>query len=393
MNAMTAQLPKTAKPKTSPSLAAEASSGKDARSSLRGMTVADGEAKLAPEQSPPSSDRGLGDVLRPSGASKTASPASEGASSQSAAPKADRKAENEARKAAQLAKKDEVHAAREAARKPQSAKEKANAEKAAEFEATKETRQAAWEEKVKKQHAFSAEHERLEQTFEAKEAFKYKDAKLQAARGQLDTAKGAMDWDEARKHVKSVKTEVDALKPHIDFFKVLEKDRLPWVRAKLGKDADTKLKKTEERVAGRYELGRDELAKLKNWLDTNYMGSVERPQTEQEFNEVKHDDGLAQDKLDELLAKGVVRSGGLARKYKSSYDTGADFSVEYTIQGLPQIVVHAHCTSGGHAKPGNACHWKFKSQKTSAGASHSISDKFVAAIMDVSANKSAPIQR
>ncbi len=390
---MTAQLPKTAKPKTSPSLAAEASSGKDTWSSVRGMTVADGEAKLAPEQSPPGSDRGLGAVLRPPETSKTASPASESASPQSAAPKADRKAESEARKAAQLAKRDEVHAAREAARKPPSAKEKENAEKALEFEATKGTRQAAWEEKVKKQYAFSAEWDGLAQTYEAKEAFKYRDAKLLDAKGQVEAAGGATDWDEARKHVKSVKKEVDALKPHIDFFKVLEKDRIPWVRAKLGKDADKTLKNTEERIAGRYELGRDELPKLQNWLKSNYMGSVERPQTEQEFNDVKHDDDLAHDKLDELLAKGVIRSGGLARKYKSSYDTGADFSVEYTIEGVPQIVVHAHCTSGGHAKPGNACHWKFKSQKTSAGASHKISDKFVASIMDVSANKSAPIQR
>jgi len=356
------------------------------------MTVADGEATLAPEPTPSGSDRGLGEVLRPSEASKTASTTS-GSASQSAAPKADRKAENEARKAAQLAQKDKVHEARAAARKTPSAVEKQRNEKAAEFEATKGTRQAAWEEKVKKQFTFSAEHERLEQTFEAKEAFKYKDAKLQAARGQLDTAKGTMDWDEARKHVKSVKTEVDALKPHIDFFKVLEKDRLPWVRAKLGKDADKTLAKTNERVAGRFELGRDELQKLRSWLDANYMGSVERPQTEQEFKDVKHDDGLASAKLDELLAIGVIRSGGLAKKYKTSWDKGSDFSVEYTIQGIPQIVLHAHCNPSGTAKSGNAIHWKYKAEKYSPGASHPVSDKFVAAIMDVSANKNAPIER
>jgi flagellar biosynthesis chaperone FliJ len=380
---MTAQLPKPVTKPRSPA-PVDAAVDKGPKADLKGKSHAEATAALAPEKmAAPTGDGSLGSVLNPGpGAAK---PEAKAASSKAA----------EDRKAAQIARGGEVRAARAAAReaKKPNAHQKAIEDKAAEHESKKGERQAAWEEEVKTEAKYHQKYREVLAAPDCAEAIKYHgDAKIQQAKSDVESTLARRSWDAYPKQIEGLKKEVQALAPHIKFFKELEEKRLPWVREKLGPEQSKKsLAKVEARLNTRFAGGRDELEKLRNWLDTNYMGSVERPETEAEFAAVAGKEDDAKQKLDELLARGVIRSGGLAQKYRTSYDGHSEYSVEYTIQGVPQIVLHCHCTSAGVPKPGNASHWKRKSQKRTAGTSHPVSQSFVNAIVDVAQNKAAPL--
>ncbi|MGH8537554.1 MAG: hypothetical protein ACREXM_14075 [Gammaproteobacteria bacterium] len=62
-----------------------------------------------------------------------------------------------------------------------------------------------------------------------------------------------------------------------------------------------------------------------------------------------------------MLLQGIIKRGQFNKKYQTSHDTGRDYSVEYIVRGLPNIVIHSHCEASGRPKTGaNAFHCKPK---------------------------------
>lgn len=104
------------------------------------------------------------------------------------------------------------------------------------------------------------------------------------------------------------------------------------------------------------------------------MRSVEAPTIQQDFNALRGAGNFAgaTAALQTLVNNGVVRRGAFHSVYSTSYD-GEGFSAEFGIEGIPDVVVHTHCTKDGTPKDGtNASHWKPKSMKFDPGYSHPI---------------------
>lgn len=78
------------------------------------------------------------------------------------------------------------------------------------------------------------------------------------------------------------------------------------------------------------------------------------------------------------LKAGVVRD-----TYKSSFDKGHvdEFSVSQEIDGIPEIVIHAHMDKDGKPKPGNGVHWKWEDGEKVA-ESYEMSSALVAKLLD-----------
>jgi hypothetical protein len=225
------------------------------------------------------------------------------------------------------------------------------------------------------------------------EALKYADPTLRAAWDKVDMAIAREQWVAAKALIPTLESAFNAMKDHLRYFSTFIDKRLPWLRGKLGGTADTVLATTMSAVNGRYKLDADGLKSLRNKLDSTTFGTTERQHTTQEFEAVKGNDTNASAKLDELADHGVIRSGGLAQKYTSSWDTGGGYSVEYTVLGIPQIVIHCHCDSSGSPKSGaNASHWKLKTEKFAPGTSHPVSKGLLDKFIDKEANKNAKLQ-
>ena len=78
-------------------------------------------------------------------------------------------------------------------------------------------------------------------------------------------------------------------------------------------------------------------------------------------------------------AGGVARGGALKRAYLTSHDDEADeeFSYEVALEigGRRNVVIHAHCHGDGHAKGGNAAHFKLANNKRESGGTFPLSNK------------------
>ena len=226
------------------------------------------------------------------------------------------------------------------------------------------------------------------------EALKYSDAALNKAWDTVETAIGREQWMAAKAAVAPLKEAFAAMREHITYFKTLEEKRIPWLTAKLGPTAPTTLGPSLKLINARFKLDAAGLQKLRNKLESTDYGIAERGKTTSEFDAVKNNDTNASAKLDELAGHGVIRSGGLMQKYKSSWDTGDGFSVEYIVEGIPQIVIHSHCDGSGAPKSGaNASHWKLKSEKFAPGASHPVSKALLDKFIDPDANRKASLNK
>lgn len=226
------------------------------------------------------------------------------------------------------------------------------------------------------------------------EGLKYSDAALNKAWETVETAIGREQWVAAKNAMPALKEAFAAMREHIDYFKTLEEKRIPWLTGKLGTSAPTTLGPSLKLVNARFKLDAAGLKKLRNKLESTDYGIAERSKTAGEFDAVKNNDTNASNKLDELAEHGVIRSGGLMQKYKSSWDTGDGFSVEYIVEGIPQIVIHSHCDGSGAPKSGaNASHWKLKTEKFAPGASHPVSKSLLDKFIDPDANRKASLNK
>jgi hypothetical protein len=79
---------------------------------------------------------------------------------------------------------------------------------------------------------------------------------------------------------------------------------------------------------------------------------------------------------------GEIKAGKVRDTYKSSFDKGHDgeFSVSQEVDGVPEIVIHAHMDKDGKAKGGNAVHWKWADNEF--GESHEMPSAAVQDYLD-----------
>lgn len=85
----------------------------------------------------------------------------------------------------------------------------------------------------------------------------------------------------------------------------------------------------------------------------------------------------------QLHDEGLIEKGRLVETFRSNYDTEqGEFSVEYTVEGLNNILVHAHCEADGTPKAGNAVHWKERRHKYVVGYARHFPDALRAVLLD-----------
>ncbi len=143
----------------------------------------------------------------------------------------------------------------------------------------------------------------------------------------------------------------------------------------------------------------DKLQSLANRVEQELWSNVLQPSAQGRWANVPkqftpQDDAASATAIDNMLQQGIIRRGQFNKKYKTSWDTGTGFSVEYTIQGLPTIVIHAHCEASGRPKDGaNATHWKTKASKFSPNASHAVPMELALKLIDVAEAKSRTLSK
>jgi hypothetical protein len=92
--------------------------------------------------------------------------------------------------------------------------------------------------------------------------------------------------------------------------------------------------------------------------------------------------------LGQLHTAGIIRPGQINQVYRTTYDGTTGFSVEVTIIGLPNTVIHSHCHGDGRPKAdSDATHWKAKGVKYDLGKSHPIPDVVRAAYVRAFTNE------
>lgn len=80
-----------------------------------------------------------------------------------------------------------------------------------------------------------------------------------------------------------------------------------------------------------------------------------------------------------------IKAGKVRDTYKSSWDHGdpEEFSVSQEIDGIPEIVIHAHMDKAGKAKGGNGVHWKWSDKKgEKMPETYEMSGPLVAKLLD-----------
>lgn len=86
----------------------------------------------------------------------------------------------------------------------------------------------------------------------------------------------------------------------------------------------------------------------------------------------------------------TLKAGKVRDTYKSSHDKhhADEFSVSQEIDGIPEIVIHAHMDKDGKPKPGNGVHWKWADGEMVA-ETYEMSATHVAALLEATTAKTA----
>jgi hypothetical protein len=212
---------------------------------------------------------------------------------------------------------------------------------------------------------------------------------LRQANQAVRDALSAGEWYTIGDKIEVLKGEVNALKPTHRLILSLEQ-RVQHLTGQVVGNADFTTVTTD--LPKKHTIEADKLPEFARRLD-NLLWGVQRPIAQTAFDAVSGNDAQANMTLENLLATGMIARGQFNKKYRTSWDTQGGFSVEYTIKGINNIVIHAHCSAGGTPKPGNGSHWKYKTQKFSPGASHEISDPLREQLIDVTEARSKPITK
>ncbi|HRE91247.1 MAG TPA: hypothetical protein PK095_19170, partial [Myxococcota bacterium] len=155
----------------------------------------------------------------------------------------------------------------------------------------------------------------------------------------LEEAMNAGKWFTAKKCLEDVKTSVELLTPLIKEVMAWQ-PKVTWTNDKTlvdKKSAGPDRKAADlkdlavQKLSERYTLGRIGLGNLAKWFKNEYEPFVQIPLTCSLWDTVKDNDTNAEGMLSSLLTAGVI-SGHYAKQYKTSYDTGGDYSVEYTVR-------------------------------------------------------------
>jgi hypothetical protein len=215
-------------------------------------------------------------------------------------------------------------------------------------------------------------HDKLAQLKGRRTALGFKDDDADAVIATADNHDAAGDFWRLQESVKPVEAAVKRLEELEAAFQKLDA-RLKYVRVQLAGTLDPAHDHTLATGFANRKAG-DDPARRFAQLD-QLMRTVERPVAENEFDVPRKAGSYATATaaLGPLEANGVIRRGDLNSVYVSSWD-GEGYSVEFLVDGLPDIVIHVHCTKDGNPKDGaNTAHWKPKSVKYAPGVSHAIS--------------------
>ena len=199
------------------------------------------------------------------------------------------------------------------------------------------------------------------------------DADVDRLIAAADVDNAASDFWALQESVKPVEEAIKRLNTLEAGYQQLNR-RLTYARARMGATPGWDLAQDAALTAGFTNRGvAPDPAHALLHLDT-LMRSVEKPAVDVAFNNPRKAGNFATATaaLGPLEAAGVIRLGNFNSAYHTSFD-GDGYSVEFSIDGLPDVVIHVHCTKEGAPKDGeNASHWKPKSGKFTPGVSHPI---------------------
>jgi hypothetical protein len=211
---------------------------------------------------------------------------------------------------------------------------------------------------------------------------------LQAAHLAVTNAMAAAEWYTIAEKLDVLKLQVDAIKPAHRLIISLENrahhlTTIPIVHPNLTH--------VTNQLTTKNTIAANQLLTFAQDLD-NRLWEVQRPHAQTAFDTAKAiSDAQANTVLENLLADGMIARGQFNKKYRTSWDTQGGYSVEYTIKGINNIVIHAHCSAAGTPKPANGSHWKPKSVKTQPGNTHEISNTLRERLIDPSEYRTKPI--
>lgn len=214
---------------------------------------------------------------------------------------------------------------------------------------------------------------------------------LRTAKTDVEHIIATKNWLDPGDAVDRLKAEYNVVRPlHLQVEGV--KNRIAYLKTNVADGAKPAIETAETTVGTATTKTQPELEKLLKDLDATLLPHQQVVAADK-FQTSAGDDPAINDALEDLLDHHVIRRGIFNKKYRTSWDTKDGYSVEYTVVGLQNIVIHAHCHSNGSPKIGtsNAVHWKLKTQKFSPGASHPISDKLARALVDPETHKSKSI--
>lgn len=214
---------------------------------------------------------------------------------------------------------------------------------------------------------------------------------LRTAKTDVEHIIATKNWLDPGDAVDRLKAEYNVVRPlHLQVEAV--KKRIAYLKANVADGAKPAIEDAETTVGTATTKTQSELEKLLKDLDATLLPHQQVVAVDK-FQASAGDDPAINTALEELFDHHVIRRGFFNKKYRTSWDTQDGYSVEYTVVGLQNIVIHAHCNSNGSPKIGtsNAVHWKLKTQKFSPGASHPISDKLARALVDPETHKSKPL--
>jgi hypothetical protein len=85
----------------------------------------------------------------------------------------------------------------------------------------------------------------------------------------------------------------------------------------------------------------------------------------------------------QLHNEGLIGRGRRVDTYRTNYDSGVgEFSVENTIVGVNNILLHAHCDADGEPKEGDAVHWKERRYRYVVGHNGSVPNQLRPILLD-----------
>ncbi|MGQ0778512.1 MAG: eCIS core domain-containing protein [Pseudonocardiales bacterium] len=214
---------------------------------------------------------------------------------------------------------------------------------------------------------------------------------LRKAKTDVEHIIATKNWLDPGDAVERLNAEYNEVRPLHLWVERLTK-RIAYLKKKVSVALKSEIDQAETTLGTATTKTRAQLEKLLKGLDSTLL-SHQQVVAADKFQAKVGDDDAVNSALEKLLDHDVIRRGIFNKKYSSSWDTHGGYSVEYTVVGLQNIVIHAHCNSSGSPKIGtsNAVHWKLKSEKFTPGASHPISDKLAKALVDPETHKSKPL--